>query len=103
MLLWPPAHFAASNQQELSEIIFRASQLDVPPIDQILADEDSSGDVLWALTDHEGSVRDLVENSGNVDNRITYDAYGKITSETNSAVDHIFGYTGRECDVESDL
>ncbi len=58
-----------------------------PAVDQILADEDSSGEVLWALTDHQGSVRDLVDNSGNVDNHITYDAYGKITSENRSKAD----------------
>jgi RHS repeat-associated protein len=35
-------------------------------------------------------------------NHLTYDAYGNITSETDTAVDHIFGYTGRERDEESD-
>jgi RHS repeat-associated protein len=72
-------------------------------VDQILADEDDTGDVLWALTDNLGSVRDLVENDGTVANHITYDAYGNITSETDTSVDFIYAYTGRERDEESDL
>ncbi|MEQ8786495.1 MAG: Calx-beta domain-containing protein [Pirellulaceae bacterium] len=72
-------------------------------VDQILADEDATGDVLWALTDNLGSVRDLVENDGTVVNHITYDAYGAITSETAPAVIHVYAYTGRERDYESDL
>jgi len=38
-----------------------------------------------------------------VANHLVYNAFGGITSETNSAVDHIFGYTSRERDEESDL
>ncbi|MEQ8788186.1 MAG: RHS repeat-associated core domain-containing protein [Pirellulaceae bacterium] len=74
-----------------------------PMVDQVLADEDDMGDVLWALTDNLGSVRDLVENDGTVANHITYDAYGNITSETAPSVDFIYAYTGRERDEESDL
>ena len=32
-----------------------------------------------------------------------HDTFGQITDETNPAVDHLFGYTGRETDEESDL
>jgi hypothetical protein len=34
-------------------------------VDQIEAD-DSNGNVLWALSDHLGNVRDVVDNSGAV-------------------------------------
>jgi RHS repeat-associated protein len=83
-----------------------------PAIDQILADEqvDAAGgtsDVLWPLADNLGSVRDIVDFDSNGDpsvvNHINYDAFGNIVSETNTAIDHIFGYTGRETDEESDL
>jgi RHS repeat-associated protein len=84
-----------------------------PVIDQILADEQvsslsSPGDVLWPLVDNLGTVRDLAEyDSGTGDtvivNHISYDAYGGSRSETNAAVDHLFGYTGREWDAEADL
>lgn len=74
-----------------------------PAVDMILADEKIEGGVLWPLTDHLGSVRDLVDSSGDLQNHLVYDSFGNITSESNDAVDHIFGYTGRERDEESHL
>jgi RHS repeat-associated protein len=71
-------------------------------IDQIEADE-SNGNVLWALTDHLGSVRDVVDNVGVVQNHIVYDAFGGVTSQTNSSVVFRYGYTARELDAESGL
>ncbi len=41
--------------------------------------------------------------STTVVNKIDYDSFGNVVSETNAAVDHIFGFTGRERDEESDL
>ena len=69
-------------------------------VDQILAQEKATGEVLWALTDNQGTVRDLIDSTGTVFNHITYDSYGNTTSESNSAVDFRFGYTGREWDAE---
>jgi RHS repeat-associated protein len=70
-------------------------------IDQILADENAQGEILWLLTDHQGTVRDLVDSTGTVQNHLTYSSFGEITSETNPAVDHRFSYTGREFDEET--
>ena len=90
-------------------------------VDQILADErvvsridTSYNTTLWAMTDHLGSVRDLVsydaaENEITLEAHIKYDAFGNILSETDAGDDpvtdndHIFGFTGRERDKESDL
>lgn len=55
----------------------------------------------WALTDHQGTVRDVVDSSGAVQNHIRYDSFGQITIETNGAVDFRFSYTGREFDEET--
>ncbi|MCA9224658.1 MAG: RHS repeat-associated core domain-containing protein, partial [Planctomycetales bacterium] len=74
-----------------------------PAIDQILADEDAMGNVLWPLTDQVGSVRDLVDSTGTVVNHLVYDSFGQLTSETNAAVDHLFGFTGREYDEETGM
>jgi len=84
-----------------------------PVIDQILADErvsslSSASDVLWPLVDNLGTVRDLAEHdSGTGDtvivNHISYDAFGGSRAETNAAVDHLFGYTGRDWDADADL
>lgn len=72
-----------------------------PEIDPILADENIYGGVLWALTDNQGTVRDLVDSTGTIQNHITYDSFGQITGETNPAIDTRFGYTGRELDAET--
>lgn len=60
------------------------------------------------FADNLGTVRDVAKFNSvtlqvDVTNHITYDAFGNITKEFDSTVDHIFGYTGRETDEESDL
>jgi RHS repeat-associated protein len=55
------------------------------------------------LTDHLGSVRDVVDNSGTVQNHIVYDAFGGVTNQTNDSVVFRYGYTARELDAESGL
>ncbi|NJM99046.1 MAG: RHS repeat-associated core domain-containing protein [Phormidesmis sp. RL_2_1] len=74
-----------------------------PQIDQVLAEEPADGEVRWALSDHQGNVRDVVDSDGNVLNHLTYDSYGQVTSETHPEVDFRFGYTGRERDEETGL
>ena len=81
-------------------------------VDQILADEtvDDGGaeDVLWTLTDHLNTVRDLASYNVGTDqttiaNHRVYDAYGNQTSETNAAVDCLFGFTARLFDENTAL
>jgi len=82
-------------------------------VDQILADEEvtslgTAGDILWPLTDNLGSVRDLAEYDSGTDttsivNHRVYNAFGDITSETALAVDHLFAYTGRPLDEDTEL
>ena len=72
-------------------------------VDQLLAREDSSGNVGWYLTDHLGSVRDIVDNSGNVQDHVDYDAFGNITIETNAALGGRYKFTGREYDATTGL
>ena len=74
-----------------------------PQIDQVLAEETAVGEVRWALSDHQGSVRDVIGSQGNVLNHLTYDSYGQVTSESNPEIDFRFGYTGRERDEETGL
>jgi RHS repeat-associated protein len=74
-----------------------------PAIDQVLVSEDALGDILWPLADHLGSVRDIIDSEGNVENHILYNSFGEVVSETDSALGYLFGFTGRERDVESDL
>lgn len=57
----------------------------------------------WALSDHQGSVRDVVDNSGTVLNHIVYDSFGQVTSDSDPDFDFRFGYTGRELDDETGM
>jgi RHS repeat-associated protein len=72
-------------------------------VDQVLVQENANGSLYWALSDHQGSVRDVVDSQGNVLNHIVYDSFGNVRSETNSGIDFRFGYTGRELDAETGL
>ena len=79
-------------------------------VDQILADEKvhySSGQfvtdaVLWGLADHEGSIRDIVDNTGTVVDHRVFNSFGEMT-ESVPATDFIFGYTGKYFDKATGL
>jgi RHS repeat-associated protein len=53
------------------------------------------------LADHQGSIRQIIDNTGSLLNQITYDSYGNITHQTNPSVTFRLGYTGREWDGET--
>ena len=83
-----------------------------PAVDQILADEQLSADgmseVVWTLTDHLNTVRDLAvfdaeSGATTIANHIVYDAFGRVTSQTDAAVTTLFGFTGRPFDVDTGL
>jgi RHS repeat-associated protein len=90
-----------------------------PAVDQILADEQVSnpqtpGNVVWPLTDNQGTVRDLAvcnQRTGTtaVVNHLVYSSYGQLLNQTNpatgnaAAVDCLFGYTGRPLDNTTGL
>jgi RHS repeat-associated protein len=81
-------------------------------VDQLLADEKVTsavaGAVLWPLADHMGTIRDLASynsttNTTTIENHRVYDSFGNLVSETNAAVDELFGYTGRLFDEATGL
>jgi RHS repeat-associated protein len=66
-------------------------------------DRSQPGGVVWPLADQLGTVRDLaVYDSATattaVANHRVYDSYGNLKSQTNAAVDCLFGFTGRPFD-----
>ena len=65
--------------------------------DKLLADTTTSG-ILWALTDHLGTIRDVLD--GNSSTHLIYDAFGNLTSGTNPL---LFGYTGKPFDADTAL
>jgi hypothetical protein len=57
----------------------------------------------WALTDHQGTVRDVVSNAGTVVDTITYTAFGETASETNAGEALRLGYAGMVFDPQTGL
>ncbi|MDX1948695.1 MAG: RHS repeat-associated core domain-containing protein [Pirellulaceae bacterium] len=82
-------------------------------IDHLLTDEAvtslaAEGDILWPHGDHLNTIRDIATyNSGTneitIANHRDYASFGSLLSETNSAVDLIFGFTGRLFDESTEL
>jgi RHS repeat-associated protein len=50
------------------------------------------------LTDHLGSIRDIVNTSGTVLDHLSYDSYGNVLSESNSANGDKFKFDGMQYD-----
>ena len=78
------------------------------PYDELFADEDALGEVLWALSDRQGTVRDLAGYDAATDtttvvNHRVYDSFGDLVSETDPAKTTLAGYTGQELDSETGL
>ena len=82
-----------------------------PAVDQFFADEQptstgSAGNVLWGLGDNLGTLRDIADLTGSttsVTNHRRFGSYGDLVSESNSAVDLVFAFTGKLCDENTKL
>jgi RHS repeat-associated protein len=76
-----------------------ARYLSVPgAIDDLLARQASSG-VAWYLTDREGSVNDVISNSGSVIDHVDYGAFGTVLDESSPSMGDRFKYAGMEVDA----
>src|SRR4029077_15288230 len=74
----------------------------------VLADENASGATSWYLKNREGDTVDVAQynsstNVTTVVDHIVYSAFGIITSQTNSAYQPIFAYTGQLWDSNAGL
>jgi len=72
-------------------------------LDNLLARWRASDGTAWYLTDHLGTVRDIVDAAGAIINHLDYDSFGRLLSQTNALAGDRFGFTGREYDPELDL
>lgn len=66
-----------------------------------MAEEAADGQVQWALSDNQGTVRDIVDDQGQVLNHISHDSFGNVTGQSNPEAYFRFGYTGREFDQKT--
>lgn len=74
-----------------------------PGVDEVFAQDKVGSGTRWTLTDIRGSVRDVANTSNaSVGHRI-YDGFGKNTTNTGSATDTLFSYTGRYNDGATGL
>lgn len=73
-----------------------------PQVDMVLSDERVDG-VRWLLAEVNGSISDVLDSGGGLLNQIHYDSFGNITTQSNSAEQTRWGFTGRERDTESGL
>jgi RHS repeat-associated protein len=104
--------FWRNNSQDLQIGHLRQRYLWGPAVDQILAEETVDGGtadlVQWTLTDHLNTVRDIAKYDPDDDmttvvNHLIYDAFGRVTSESNPAVDSLFLFTARPFDSDTQL
>jgi RHS repeat-associated protein len=72
-----------------------------PGIDNILS-QDVAGSTQWTLTDHLGTVRDIVDSSAVSLNHIVLDSFGNIVSPDAGLLTR-YVFTGREFDAATDL
>jgi RHS repeat-associated protein len=79
-----------------------------PAVDQLLAQDhvasDGTSTTSWTLTDHLGSVRDIVSydastDTTTVDDHFVYDSFGNITTGDTSVTRYL--YTSQEYDTET--
>lgn len=63
----------------------------------------ASGETIWHLSDRLQSVRDHVNNAGQVVSHRDFDSFGNVVSATGPAAADRFGFTGREFDPTTDL
>jgi RHS repeat-associated protein len=82
---------------------FLVRRMYLASIDNAFARVDSNGNAAWYLTDHLASTRELINAANTSTDVISYDAFGSVAVETNSAFGDRYKYTGRETDSESGL
>ncbi len=70
-------------------------------MDQIYARWTSTEGTAWYLTDHLGSIREIVDAAGATIHEVSYDSFGNIVSELNPQFGDRFKFTGREFDQET--
>ena len=74
-----------------------------PAVDQVLAVDSVGSQVLWMLSDQQGSVRTVISSAGTKLKTVEYDGFGNVVSDSAPTVAVRFLYTGREWDADTQL
>ncbi len=100
--------FDGSTASDMTHRYLWSDQIDELLADSQLTSLSSAGNALWAMSDHLNTIRDIADYDSGTDttsitNHRTYNVYGKLVSETDSAVDLLFGFTGKQLDEATGL
>ena len=71
--------------------------------DEILARWRQDGELAWYLSDHLGTIHDLVDANGDLINHVEYGSFGEVLFESDPAAGDRFKFTGREYDPTTGL
>jgi len=63
-------------------------------VDQLFAQESAGGTPSWYLTDRQGSTRLVVDNSGTVQDAVTYNGFTQVVSESNPSAGFNYQFQG---------
>jgi RHS repeat-associated protein len=79
-----------------------------PSVDQLISDDDlANGQINWAMSDQQGTIRDWVMSTGALTEHLNYDQFGNIVATSGpgdiSERDLFFAYTGRLTDQATNL
>jgi RHS repeat-associated protein len=94
----PYADFNGSGSLTM-HYLFGPGEVNGAVMSVILARTSSGGTTAWYLTDKLGSVRDVVDSSGNVLDHTVYDGFGNIVTETNATNGDRFKFAGMQYDA----
>jgi RHS repeat-associated protein len=72
-------------------------------VDQVFAQVSAAGAAAWYLTDNQGSVRNVTNASGTLQDTVTYDAFGSVTYESNPVSGDQMKYAGGQADGATGL
>src|SRR5262249_280120 len=73
-------------------------------VDQVFARITASGGAAaWYLPDRLGSIRDLTDATGAIQDHLNYDSFGNVLSESSPAFGDRYRFTGREFDSATGL
>jgi RHS repeat-associated protein len=84
--------------------------------DELVTSLETPGETLWAIADHQGTVRDVVDSAGELRMHRVFDSYGNIVGETHydaeglevesheeGFVTVVFAFQGRYFDAATSL
>jgi RHS repeat-associated protein len=95
--------FTAGDDSGSTPPVLAQRYLRGPAADLVFAQEDGTGTTRWQLTDHLGTVRDLVDGNGATVNHVRYDSFGNVIGQTSPLTTGRYLFTGREFDIQTGL